>query len=98
MRLHLHPNGRPGEDEKKRAFPNYENANGHVDVQRDPTQRTDAARVTTGSSMGQSPSVRVFWLGTTWTEGLIGRPPGLAAAPGAFPTPPVPTTCFNKRR
>ena len=36
----------------------------------------------------------VFWLGTTCTEGLIGRPPGPAAAPaptaapGAFPTLP----------
>ena len=65
-------------------------------MQRDPTRRTDAARVATGSSMVQSPSVRVFWLGTTWTEGLIGRPPGLAAAltpaaaPGAFPALPGP--------
>ena len=38
----------------------------------------------------------VFWLGTTWTEGLISRPPGLAAAltpaaaPGAFPALPGP--------
>ena len=29
-RLHLHPNGRPGDDEKKRPSPGYENANGHV--------------------------------------------------------------------
>ena len=55
------PIGRPGEDEKKRAFPNYENANGHVvDAQRDPSRRTDAAKVATGSSMGQSPSVRAY--------------------------------------
>ena len=39
---------------------------------------------------------RVFWLGTTCTEGLIGRPPGPAAAPaptaapGAFPKLPEP--------
>ena len=35
-RLHLHPIGRLGEDEKMRVSPDYENANGHVDVQRDP--------------------------------------------------------------
>ena len=36
-RLHLHPNGRPGDDEKKRASPGYENANGRVNVQHDPS-------------------------------------------------------------
>ena len=61
LRLHLHPIGRPGKHEKKRASPDYENANGHVvDVQRDPSRRTDAAKVATGSSMGQSPSVRAY--------------------------------------
>ena len=35
-RLHLHPIGRLGEDERMRASPDYENANGHVDMQRDP--------------------------------------------------------------
>ena len=43
LRLHLRPIGRPGKDEKKRASPDYENANGHVGVQRDPSGRTDAA-------------------------------------------------------
>ena len=57
LRLHLRPVGRPGKDEKKRASPDYENANEHVGVQRDPSGRTDAAKVATGSSMGQSPSV-----------------------------------------
>ena len=61
LRLHLHPIGRLSEDEKKRASPDYENANGHVvDAQRDPSRRTDAAKVATGSSMGQSPSVRAY--------------------------------------
>ena len=36
-RLHLHPNERPGDDEKKRASPGYENANGRVNVQHDPS-------------------------------------------------------------
>ena len=49
-----------GKDEKMRASPDSENANGHVDVQRDPRRRTDAAKVATGSSMGQSPSVRAY--------------------------------------
>ena len=60
LRLHLHPIGRPGEDEKKRASPDYENAGGHVGAQRDPSGRTDAAKVATGSSMGQSSSVRAY--------------------------------------
>ena len=60
LRLHSHSNRRPGEGEKKRAFPSYENANGRVDVQRDPSQCTDAAKVATGSSVGQSPSVRAY--------------------------------------
>ena len=61
LSLHLHPIGRSGEDEKKRASPDYENANGHVvDAQRDPSRRTDAAKVATGSSMAQSPSVRAY--------------------------------------
>ena len=65
LRLHLHPIGRPGKDasgkdEKMRASPDYENANGHVDAQRDPSRRTDAAKVATGSSMGQSPSARAY--------------------------------------
>ena len=33
---------------------------------------------------------RVFWLGTTCTEGPIGRPPGPVAALGVLPTLPVP--------
>ena len=52
MRLHLHPIGRPGEDEKKRASPEYENVSGHADVQRDTSWRTDAAKVAAGSSIG----------------------------------------------
>ena len=60
LHLHSRPIGRSGEDEKKRASPDYENANGHVDAQRDPSRRTDAAKVATGSSMGQSPSVRAY--------------------------------------
>ena len=59
-RLHLHPNGRPGDDEKKRASPGYENANGRVSVQRDLSQLADAAKVANGSTMGQSPSVRAY--------------------------------------
>ena len=60
----------PSEDEKKRASPEYENENGHADVQRDPSWRTDAAKVTAGSSLGvpQPECPRVFWLGTTCTE------------------------------
>ena len=57
LRLHLHPIGRPGDDEK-RASPGYENANGRVSVQRDLSSLADAAKVATGSTMGQSPSVR----------------------------------------
>ena len=91
MRLHLHPIGRPGEDEKKRASPEYENENGHADVQRDPSWRTEAAKVAAGSSMEAEPECpRVFWLGTTCTEGPIGRPPGPVAALGVFPTLPGP--------
>ena len=52
--------GRPGEDEKKRASTDYENANGYVDVLRDPSQCTNAAKVETGSSVGQSPSVCTY--------------------------------------
>ena len=64
MRLHLHPIGGPGEDEKKRADP--ENENGHADVQRDPSWRTDAARVAAGSWTEAEPEcLRIFWLGTT---------------------------------
>ena len=95
MQLHLHPIGRPGEDEKKRADP--ENENGHADVQRDPSWRTDAVKVAACSLMeGEHECPRVFWLGTTSTEGLTGRPPGPAAAlastaaPGALPTLPRP--------
>ena len=91
MRLHLHPTGRLGEDEKKRASPDYENENGHADVQRDPSWRTDAAKVAAGSSTEAEPECsRVFWLGTTCTEGPIDRPPGPVAALGAFPTLPGP--------
>ena len=60
LRLHLRPIGRPGKDEKKRASPDYENANGHVGVQRGPGGRTGAAEVAAGSSMGQSPSVCTY--------------------------------------
>ena len=90
--LHSHAIGRPGEDEKKRASPDYENENGHADVQRDPSWRTDAAKVATGSSMGQSPSVRAYsgYVGTPCTERLIGCPSGPAATPGAFPKLPGP--------
>ena len=97
MHLHSHAIGRPGEDEKKRASPDYENDKGHADVQRDPSWRTDAAKLAAGSSMEAEPECpRVFWLGTTCTEGLIGRPPGPTAAPaptatrGAFPILPGP--------
>ena len=66
LRLHLHPIRRPGEDEKKRASPDYENENGHADVQRDPSWRTDAARVAAGSWTEAEPEcLRIFWLGTT---------------------------------
>ena len=34
--------------------------------------------------------LNVFWLGTTCTEGPIGRPPGPVAALGVLPTLPVP--------
>ena len=89
--LHSHAIGRPGEDEKKRASPEYENENGHADVQRDPSWRTDAAKVAAGSSMEAEPEcLNVFWLGTTCTEGPIGRQPGLVAALGVFPTLPGP--------
>ena len=91
MRLHLHPTGRPGEDERKRASPEYENENGHADVKHDPSWRTDAAKVAAGSSMEAEPEcLNVFWLGTTCTEGPIGRQPGLVAALGVFPTLPGP--------
>ena len=54
------PIGRPGEDEKKQASTDYENANRYVDVLRDPSQCTNAAKVATGSSVGQSPSVCTY--------------------------------------
>ena len=60
LRLHLRQIERPGKDAKKRASPDYENANGHVGVQRDPSGRTDAAKVATGSLMGQSLSVCAY--------------------------------------
>ena len=60
LRLHLHPIGRLGEDERKRASSDYENTNGHVDMQRDRSWRTDAAKVATSSSMEQSTSVRAY--------------------------------------
>ena len=91
MRLHLHPIGRPGEDEKKRASPECETENGHADVQRDPSWRTDVAKVAAGSSREAEPECpRVFWLGTTCTERPLGRPPGPVAALGVFPTLPGP--------
>ena len=34
--------------------------------------------------------LNIFWLGTTCTEGPIGRQPGLVAALGVFPTLPGP--------
>ena len=92
LRLHLHPIGRPHDDEKKRASPGYENANGRANVQRDPRRLADAAKVATGSSMGHSPSVRAYsgYVGTPCTERLVGCSSGPAAAPGAFPTLPGP--------
>ena len=60
LRLHLHAIGRPGENENKRTSPDYENANGRVNVQRDRSQCTDAAKVATGSLVGQSLSVRAY--------------------------------------
>ena len=91
LRLHLHPIRRPGEDEKKRASPDYENENGHADVRRDPSWRTDAAKVAAGSSIEAEPECpRVFWLGTTCIEGLIGCPSGPVAVLGVFPTLPGP--------
>ena len=54
-RLPLHPNGRPGDDEKKRASPGYENANARVNVQRDPSCEGGERFV-----VGQSPSVRTY--------------------------------------
>ena len=91
MRLHLHPIGRPGEDEKNRASPDYENENGRADVQRDPSWRTDVAKVAAGSSReAEHECPRVFSLGTTCTEGPIGRPPGPVAALRVFPTLPRP--------
>ena len=74
-----------------RKSPEYENENGHADVQCDPSWRTDAAKVVAGLSMEAEPEcLNVFWLGTTCTERLIGCPPGPAAAPGMFPILPVP--------
>ena len=87
LRLHLHAIGRPGEDEKKRASPDYENENGHADVQRDPSWRTDAAKLAAGSSMEAEPECpRVFWLGMTCTEG----PSTWASSSSKFPTLPGP--------
>ena len=69
LRLHLHPIGRLGENEKKRASPDYENENGHADVQRDLSWRTDTAKVAAGPPVEAEPECpRVFWLGTTCTE------------------------------
>ena len=85
--LHSHAIGRPGEDEKKRASPDYENDKGHSDVQRDPSWRTDAAKLAAGSSMEAEPECpRVFWLGTTCTEGPSTR----ASSSSRFPTLPGP--------
>ena len=53
--LHLHPTGRLGEDERKRASPDYENADGRVNVQRDPSCEGGDRFV-----VGQSPSVRTY--------------------------------------
>ena len=62
LHLHLHPIWRPGEDEKNRASPDYENENGHADVQRDTSWRTDAAKVAAGSTMeAESECLNVFW-------------------------------------
>ena len=91
LRSHLHSIGRPGKDEKKRASPDYENENGHADVQRDPSWRTDVAKVAAGSSREAEPECpHIFWLGTTCTERPLGRPPGPVAALGVFPTLPGP--------
>ena len=85
--MHLHTIGRLGEDEKKRASPDYENENGLADVQRDPSWRTDAAKLAAGSSMEAEPECpRVFWLGTTCTEGPSTR----ASSSSRFPTLPGP--------
>ena len=79
--------GRLGEDEKKRASPDYENENGHADVQRDPSWRTDAAKVVAGLSMEAEPECpRVFWLGMACTEGLS----TWASSSSRFPTLPGP--------
>ena len=87
LRLHLYPIGRPGEDEKKRASPDYENENGHADVQRDPSWRTDTVKVAAGPPMEAEPECpRVFWLGTTCTEGPSTR----ASSSSRFPTLPGP--------
>ena len=87
LRLHSHTIGRPGEDEKKRVSPDYENDNGHADVQRDPSWRTDAAKLAAGSSMEAEPECPcVFWLGTTCTEGLSTR----ASSSSRFTTLPGP--------
>ena len=60
-------------------------------MQCDPSWRTDAAKLAAGSSMEAEPECpRVFWLGTTCTEGPISRPPGPVAALGVFPTLPGP--------
>ena len=53
--LHLHPTGRLGEDERKRASPDYENADGRVNVQRDPSCEGGDRFV-----VGQSPSVGTY--------------------------------------
>ena len=90
MRLHLQPIGRPGEDEKKRASP--ENENGRADVQRDPSWRTDAAKVAAGSSREAEPECpRIFWLHrhdmhrrSYWPSTRT------VAALGVFPTLPGP--------
>ena len=60
LRLHLLTIGRLGEDEKKRASPDYENENGLADVQRDPSWRTDAAKVAAGSSTEAEPERRAY--------------------------------------
>ena len=53
--LHLHPTGRLGEDERKRASPDYENADGRVNVQRDLSCEGSDRFV-----VGQSLSVRTY--------------------------------------
>ena len=92
MRLHLHPIRRPGEDEKKRASPDYENENGHADVQRDPRAGVLMLRRwrPVRRLEAEPECLNVFWLGTTCTEGLIGRQPRPVAALGVFPTLPGP--------